>query len=64
MKASWRQRNPSFLLALLIALTALLYSSFVVSFSVAQAAEQAKVNAPARTLLFGSRRERDFPIQS
>jgi len=47
MKASWRERNPSFLLALFFALTALLYSSFVVSFSVAQAAEQAKINAPA-----------------
>jgi peroxiredoxin len=47
MKASWRERNPSLLLALLFALTAFLYSSFVASFSVAQAAEQAKINAPA-----------------
>jgi len=47
MKLYWTQRNPSFLFALLFALAAALCSPVLVSSSLAQAAEQVKINAPA-----------------
>jgi peroxiredoxin len=47
MKLYWMQRNPSFLFALLFAWAAALCSLLAISSSLAQAAEQVKINAPA-----------------
>jgi peroxiredoxin len=64
MNHLWRGRHPSSLFALLFALTALLYSSFVVSFSSAQAAEQVKINAPAPDFALSDLEDKEISLSS